>query len=60
MISKILLEIVNFANKYHIDGLVQERRNYIANAGEIALCWTNASIFNIHDGILLLSNLTYV
>ena len=28
----------------HIDGLVQERRNSIANALELRLSWTNPSI----------------
>ena len=31
----------------HFDGLVQERRNSIANALELRLSWTNPSIYNI-------------
>ena len=35
-----------FLNQLHIDGLVQERRNSIANALELRLSYTNPSIFS--------------
>ena len=35
---------------WHIDGLVYERRNTIANTLELRLSWTNPSIFYQHPG----------
>ena len=38
----------SWQNQYHIDGLVQERCNSIANALELCLSCTNQLIFLIH------------
>ena len=35
---------------YHIDGLVQERRNSSASALELPLSYTNPSIYSLYHG----------
>ena len=37
--------MTEFTDTYYIDGLVQERRNSIANALELRLSCTNSSIY---------------
>ena len=61
MLCPILQELVSFV--YYIDGLVQEKRNSIANALELHLSFTNPSIWNLYmvfrvpaDGLATISS----
>ena len=47
--SLVQLILKSDTGRFHIDGLVQERRNSIANALELRLSVTNPSIFEYLD-----------
>ena len=52
--AELMLEALFICKVHYIDGLVQERRNSIANALELLLSCTDPSISTYHEAIMLL------